>query len=645
MRGIVGRRSSGGRTDTQMAAGHRGFAPSASGRPLTRMRLQGVDGLDWLGRRMRAVIAIVSTALLISSASPLVVHAQTTPDRSNVVIVLDFSASILEDAANRNRFSTALERIADRVDQISSDLVTGDTTVTFVVFAAKAADDAGCVEIKLLDDPTAVTRFAGCLRSVAARYRKGLDPALTRRIGIDTNYVAAMTQASRHLPADAVRPTMILFTDGQHDVKGVPASRVPVVRAQLFGSRSPFALLPVGMGLDPTKRGALETGLASLRIVQDMPPCVSGQTFDWPKVVFGSADSAGNAVAVALQNATCTFTVEPAPPPPPVGTVQGLRLIAQDGAIEVDWGPPPANSAPVVDYRVRCRAGDDAWIESDEGVSKETKVTIDGLSNGKAYTCEVAAVGAASQGAWTPAKSMATPIGRPAAPEKPSIEALDHAVRLAVAPGDPALISGYRYECSDDGGTTWTGAVDADTADPAAQVDNLTNGVHYVCRAYAENVRGLSEASPLSDAVMPCGSFLECNSLVQPLLVILGSLLAVGLIATFVALNRERKQRGYVVAVIDVVHSDNLGNCSRLGIRFERGPDGRTLSGVIADPSRKAEVRIRHLRGDRFQVSDRAGRRITASGEPVLAVDRSGGRHALVLQAFETTSATEAARR
>ncbi len=124
-----------------------------------------------------------------------------------------------------------------------------------------------------------------------------------------------MDRAAKHLPPDAVRPALILFTDGSHDVRGVPASQVRVVRDRLFANRSPFALLPVGMGLDPTKRGALERSLVGMRVVRDMPPCVSGSTFDWPRVVFGSPGDAGNAVAVALQNATCTFTVEEPPLP------------------------------------------------------------------------------------------------------------------------------------------------------------------------------------------------------------------------------------------------------------------------------------------------------------------------------------------
>ena len=84
-----------------------------------------------------------------------------------------------------------------------------------------------CSDLKLLGSPGAVARFAGCLRSVASAYRKGLDPSLTRRIGIDTNYVAAMDRAAKHLPPDAVRPALILFTDGSHDVRGVPTQPGP----------------------------------------------------------------------------------------------------------------------------------------------------------------------------------------------------------------------------------------------------------------------------------------------------------------------------------------------------------------------------------------------------------------------------------
>jgi hypothetical protein len=593
-----------------------------------------------LGPAAAAVLAIVVGAQLIGGGlAPNVLAA--APDRSEVVLVFDFSASILNDEANRNRFGAALERIADRVDETSRDLIAGDAIVTIIQFATKAAEYQGCVELKLLGSPRTVTRFAECLRSVAGAYRKGLDPALTRSIGIDTNYVAAMEQAAKHLPSDAVRPAMILFSDGKHDVQGVPVSQVEVVRDRLFGSRSPFALLPVGMGLDPKERKALETGLVRLRIIRDMPPCVSGTPFDWPQVVFESPDDAGNAVAVALQDATCTFTVAPSPTPAlTTGAVHGIEVTAGDGRIELTWAPPATTAVPIVDYRTRCRAGTEDWIESKEGVSLETSASVEGLTNGTAYQCEVAAVGASSEGKWTTAATTATPIARPAAPGKPRVEALDHALRISVPPDDGAGATGYHFECSSDNGGTWPGEVDVASPDTTTgQVDNLTNGVEYVCRAFAVNATGLSDASPVSDAVKPCGSLLECNSLLPPILGILGVVLAGGLVMVLMALYRDRS-RGYVVAVVDVVHTANLGHGSNLGIAFVRAPGSRAVTGIVAERGPKADMRIRNLRGGRFVVTDRAGRHNTSSGEPIIAVDSIGVRHELVLRAFATRAAS-----
>src|SRR5258705_3671925 len=122
----------------------------------------------------RAVIAIVASAMLIFGALASTAVAQTGADKSEVVIVLDFSASILVDKATRNRFGAAVEAIASRVEATSADLVAGDTTVSIVQFATRAADQPGCADIKLLGSPTAVAKFATCLKAIATQYRKGL---------------------------------------------------------------------------------------------------------------------------------------------------------------------------------------------------------------------------------------------------------------------------------------------------------------------------------------------------------------------------------------------------------------------------------------------------------------------------------------
>jgi hypothetical protein len=600
---------------------------------------------------------LVVGALLLAGRLAPDSMAQTPPDRSEVVLVLDFSASILGDVANRDRFAAALDRIADRVDATSSDLSAGDATVSIVQFAATAADYPGCIDLKLIESPQTIARFADCLRSAATAYRRGLDPALTRKLGTATNYVAAMEQAARHLAVDAVRPALILFTDGKHDVQGVPVSQVQPARDRLFASRSPFALLPVGMGLAPTERPALESGLVNLRIIRAMPACVSGAQFDWPQVVFQSPEDAGNAVAVALQNVTCTFTVAPTPTPSATGTplptptpmptpgpVKGVSLTPGDGRIEVAWSLPATTPEPIVDYRIRCRSGEGEWTESGEGVSLETSAVVEGLTNGSTYECAVAAVDATSEGSWTAAPMTATPVGRPAAPGKPAVEALDRAVRIQVAAEDALLLSGYRYECSGDQGRTWPDRIDvASSGTTTAEIGNLTNSVEYVCRAFAEDAAGLSDPSEVSDAVRPCGSLLECNPAVSPVLGLLGFLSLGGLLAVLLALYRGRT-RGYVVAVVDVVHTANLGQGSRLGIGFVRALPRGPVTGIVADRTGNADVRIRHRGGDGFEVTDRVGRHVAISGQPVITIDSLGVHHEVLLRRFRTATAAPVSR-
>ena len=590
----------------------------------------------------RAVVAIVFGALLVGgSLAPSVSAA--APDKADVVLVLDFSASILNDEGIRNRFGAALERIADRVDETTRDLIAGDATMTIVQFAARAADYHGCVGLKLIGSPATVRKFADCLRSVAGAYRKGLDPALTKAIGIDTNYVAAMEQAAVHLPVDAERPALILFSDGKHDVAGVPVSQVPIARDRLFANRTPFALLPVGMGLDPKERGGLEAGLLGLRITRDMPACATGAPFEWPTVVFETPDDAGNAVAVALQAATCTFTVAPSGPvaTPTTTGVRSIRLVPLDGRIEVSWTAPAPGLEPIVDYRVRCTAADGGDpIESAEGESLKTTATVEGLTNEKAYRCEVAADTATKQGEWTAASSEVTPTPRPPAPGKPTVKPLNAALQVSIAPKEGTNATAYEYECSSDNGTTWPQPDDAVlTTDTAVQIGGLKNGVAYVCRAFAQNDSGVSDASPLSDAVKPCGSTLDCLGLPVPPLAIIAGLLGGAILLALVFLLRGGGG-GYVIAVIDTVHSANLGGGSRLGITFVRPPDSGRVDGILAVRRGGAEIRIRRLRGDRFKVTDKRGSHVTESGEPVVTVDANGARHELVLRAFRGKAAS-----
>ncbi|HET7702984.1 MAG TPA: fibronectin type III domain-containing protein [Candidatus Limnocylindrales bacterium] len=592
-----------------------------------------------------ALAAVLGLGGSLAAPAPA---AAAEPDPSDIVLVLDFSASILRDEANRNRFGAAVERIAARVDEISADLVAGDVTVSIVQFATRAANVEGCIDLELLGAPATVARFADCLRAIATAYRRGPTNALTARIGTDTNYVAAMELAARRLPAASLRPALILFTDGRHDVAGVPVSQVQPARDRLFGSRSPFALLPVGMGIAAADRAALSAGLERLRITKDMPACVDGATFDWPQVVFDTADEAGAAVAVALQNATCTFTVAPSPTPSPSPTpapivirVTGIRLTPGDGTIQLAWAAPASPAAQITGYRARCRTGGGEWIEAGS-TGLATTATLGGLANGAAYDCEIGAVSAGDHVSWTPAGSV-TPVGRPAPPAKPAVEALDRALTISV-PAQAGVVERYRYECSADGGATWTASTETDAADPSEQIGGLTNGVSYVCRAFATNDVGTSDASAVSDAVRPCSGVLECNPLALPALGALMALLVGGLLLALFLLYRGRVT-GYVIAVVDVVHTANIGHGSVIGFSLELDPATRAVTGIVADRTSKADVRIRHRRNGMFVVRDRLGQHEVAPGDPVVVADSVGVRHTVVLRAFETNAASRVATR
>ena len=165
------------------------------------------------------------------------------------------------------------------------------------------------------------------------------------------------------------------------------------------------------------------------------------------------------------------------------------------------------------------------------------------------------------------------------------MSALNGALQVSVAPAPSGTVEAFHYECSSDGGTTWSTVVDAEPDTPAATIPNLKNGTDYVCRAFARNTTGVSDASAISDSVRPCNGLLECNGLVLPIVGGLGALLAAGILLALIALYRGRTT-GYVLAVVDIVHSANIGHGSTLGIAFDRDPTSRAVTGDRLRPRR-----------------------------------------------------------
>jgi hypothetical protein len=396
------------------------------------------------------------------------------------------------------------------------------------------------------------------------------------------------------------------------------------------------------MGLSAADRPALEAGLAGLKIINAMPPCASGATIEWPDVVFQSPDEAGSAVAVALQDATCTFTVGPTAPPAAGSAVRSIRLKPLDGAIEVTWGAPAPGPDPIVGYRVRCVPAGGDPVDSGDGPALDRKTVVNGLTNGTEYTCEVAADTSTKQGDWTASNESATPSPLPAAPGKPDVTGGNRTVTVEVVAEDAPAVTGYHYECSSDDGKTWPITADVEVgggSTTSTQIGGLTNGRQYRCRAFAVGPSGQSEASPLSDAVRACSNVLECNGLTLPVVAAIGGILVGALLLALYFLFRGRGG-GYVVAVVDTVHSANLGGGSEHRIGVEWAPGGRRVERVVNAKGGKADFRVRKLRGDRFRVRDRDENREVMSGEPIVVVDSTGVHHELVLWAFSGKAAS-----
>src|SRR4029078_4091103 len=113
------------------------------------------------------------------------------------------------------------------------------------------------------------------------------------------------------------------------------------------------------------------------------------------------------------------------------------------------------------------------------------------------------------------------------------------------------------------------------------QGGHRTSGAGYFRRAFGEGAAGRSDASPMTDAVTPCGSSFECTPILAPIAGVLRVLLVVGLGLLVFAFLRSR-QRGYVVAVVDVVHTANLGHGSKLGIRVWKDTGPRAPAGLVS---------------------------------------------------------------
>ena len=592
------------------------------------------------GKRARlraAILAVVTSVAVASMSGASLVLGQAASEPSDVVLVFDVSDSILESEDGTNvEFADALDGIADRVDVVAADLASGNAVISFVVFARTAIQyPANCDGLALNGDPAAIDRFETCLRSIAGEYRAGTDAPVRDRIAtVATDHVAALVEAAELLPDTSSRAAVIFFTDGAHDPPGTARDDedVPALVAPAFEGRSPLAILPVGLGAGA---GAFESELAALytAFFRDMTPCPGRASFAWPEVVFPSADAAGTAVALALQEVTCSFTVAPtapptqAPTPTPVALGQplGVQALAGNRSLTVQWLPPTTGGDLVTDYVVRCTAASGGPpIESTEGVSTVLETEIGGLEPGVGYTCEVAATDGTTVGPWSEPSEATVVLGIPNAPSQPRVEPLDSAARLTVDAA--AGVEQYVYECTTGSGGPIRGA----GSTPTVVVGGLTNGVTYTCVAFAESSVGRSPASPASASFSPCAGLLGCNPW---LIFVIGGVVAAVLagIAALVAQRYRRRNRAWVTAQVDGGENRPLGWGPELGIRLDRDEGGWFARPL---PPEGAAVRVRYAGENRFLVTTGTRSIYVHQGDAASLRDDEGALHNVTLRRY-----------
>ena len=592
--------------------------------------------------RMRArMLAVLASVAIGAAAGSSVIAGVTGTEPSDVVLVFDVSNSILlSDDGTNVEFADALEGIADRVEVVAADLAAGNARISFVVFGRQAVQyPANCAQLDLHDDPLAITRFEACLRSIAGEYRAGAKAPVRDRINTqNTDHVAALNLAANLLPAGSSRKAVIFFTDGEHDPPGTARDNENVVArvTPAFAGQTPLAVLPVGLG---ARAGAFEGELKAIyqAFFRDMAPCVGRESFAWPQVVFPSADAAGTAVALALQEVTCSFTVaptptptkKPTPKPATFGAPTGVRVLAGDRFLTIQWTPPTTGVKAITDYIVRCTPkGGGLGVESLEGVSTELETEIKGLVPGTSYTCVVAATDGKTLGPFSAASSAVVVLGLPKAPSQPHVEPLDGAARLSVAaPGAGAIpVDQYVFECKNTAGQPARGV----GSTPTLVVTGLTNGQTFTCVGYAENSVGRSPASPTSASFTPCGGLLDCNPWLKFVLagVVIAGLLGVGWVFFR---QYQRRNRAWITAQVDGGVNRPLGWGPELGVRLVEDETGWSATPL---PPEGAAVRVRYEGENRFAVT--MGTRIVHvhQGDPSSVKDDSGTFHQIILRRY-----------
>ncbi|MFI5935144.1 fibronectin type III domain-containing protein [Actinoplanes sp. NPDC051494] len=185
-------------------------------------------------------------------------------------------------------------------------------------------------------------------------------------------------------------------------------------------------------------------------------------------------------------------------------------LVPGSGEVKVTWDEPEDdNGSPILSYSVQAYEGDqeaegsDCLVTVTNDAESPFTCTIDGLTNGTAYTFRVVArneIGLSEESRSGPA----TPFEKPGAPTGLIVSAGDS--RATVSWSAPtydggSAITSYRLRAYLD--EQLIGTVTCGTGTLSCAVTGLTNGTSYVLRVAATNAAGTGPESVSSGPVTP----------------------------------------------------------------------------------------------------------------------------------------------